>query len=330
MSLKAGTWLRFLVSAGLMALLLGWMVDLPAAWRAIQNCHWGWIVLLAGWITLDRVLMAYKWRLLLACRGLNLGMWEALKAYYLASFAGCFLPSTVGGDAMRVAALASQDLPGAALAASVVMERALGFLAAAIAALLALLLLTGLAVELPHGLMAWSAGIAGAVALVVVASLSNWLADWMQKLPERLADRGRLLRLLGKFLAAYGTYRHHRPTLLAFLLLSLIEQGFPVVGTWLAGEALHIHLSLIHAAAVAPLALLFTRIPISLSGFGVVEGLYVAFFALVGIGATDAFLLGLLGDLSVLVTTVPGALFFTGGGVRIRRTLPRPPGPLEP
>jgi uncharacterized membrane protein YbhN (UPF0104 family) len=95
-----------------------------------------------------------------------------------------------------------------------------------------------------------------------------------------------------------------------------MEQSGPVVGTWLTAKAFGIELSLLESAAVAPLALLFTRIPVSLSGFGVVEGLYVAFFALVGLSATESFLLGLVANLSIVVTTLPGAFFYTSGGIQ--------------
>ncbi len=324
--MKARAWLRPLISALLMLLLLGWLVDLRAAARALAGAHWSWFGWLALWITLDRLVMSYKWRLLLTCRGLDLGRWEALRAYYVASFAGCFLPSTVGADAMRVAAVSGPGRPSEVVAASVVVERALGFLAAALAALLALALLAGLARELPPRVMGWSVGILAVVSLGVVITLSGPLAVWLEGLADRLARRGGPLAWLGRFLAAYGLYRRHRGTLLWFLLLSLLEQSVPVVGTWLTALALDIPLSLMQAAAVAPLALLFTRVPVSLSGFGVVEGLYVAFFSLVGLTSTHSFLLGLVANLSVLVATLPGALFYARGGLR------RPPagGPIQP
>lgn len=93
-------------------------------------------------------------RLLVVCRGLDLGHLGALRAYYVASFAGCFLPSTAGADAMRVAAISGPSRPSAEAAASVVVERALGFVAAACAALLSLGLLAGLALDLPPGVRA--------------------------------------------------------------------------------------------------------------------------------------------------------------------------------
>ena len=316
MSLNPKTLIRLAVSLGLLAGLLLFMVDIPSAWKAVRHCDWSYMAWLALWITLDRVLMSYKWRLLVVCRGLGLGHWQALKAYYLASFAGCFLPSTVGADAMRIAAVRGENRPSEVIAASVVMERSLGFLASAVAAAAACFLLASLKADLPPGLFPWSLALMAGLGLAMIFSLSRRPAAWLRSLPERLRHRGAAFRWAGRFLSAYADYRDHASTLAVFLLLSILEQSGPVVGTWLAAKALHIDLGLLQAAAVTPVALLFTRIPVSVSGFGVVEGLYVAFFSLVGLNATDSFLLGLVATLSIVVTTVPGAFFYTSSGFR--------------
>jgi uncharacterized membrane protein YbhN (UPF0104 family) len=117
-------------------------------------------------------------------------------------------------------------------------------------------------------------------------------------------------------LLSYHDYRNHGPALLWFLLLSLLEQSGPVVGTWITARAFNIDLSLLESAAAAPVALLFTRIPISVSGFGVVEGLYVALFSLVGLGAADSFILGFIANVSIVFTTLPGAFFYLRSGIK--------------
>ena len=318
MSFIKGPWFRLIISAGLMFVLLGFMVDLKEAGRALAGARWGYLGWLALWITLDRLLMAYKWRVLVICRGLEISFWQTIRAYYLSTFAGCFLPSTVGGDAMRVACVSNHSRPLSVLTASVALERTLGFVASAMAAALALSLLAGMAVDTPYGLVGWSLGILLASVLAVGLTLSKRPARWMAALPEKLAKKGRVLGWVGKLLAAYSEYRNHPLALAWFLFLSIIEQSVPVVGTWLTALAFNIDLSLLESAAVAPLALLFTRIPVSVSGFGVVEGLYVAFFGLVGLTATDSFILGLIANLSIVVTTLPGALFYAVGGLKGR------------
>ncbi|PNQ96029.1 hypothetical protein C1S70_25715 [Azospirillum argentinense] len=51
-------------------------------------------------------------------------------------------------------------------------------------------------------------------------------------------------------------------------------------------------------------------LPISLNGWGVREGAFVAGFALYGLGATDALALSLMIGLSVTLSSLPGGLLW--------------------
>ena len=279
-------------------------MDLKAAGRALARCDLLYLAYLALWLSLDRVLMSYKWQLLLACRGIAVGQAEALKAYYVATFAGSFLPSTVGGDALRVAAVCGDGRPSEAVAASVFLERVLGFVAAALPPWW----VWPFGRHQPGGaggVHLLDPGLLAALLIVLAFSLSAPSGRLLEKMRLRLEKRGRIGSWAARFLLAYHAYRGHRLTLIWFLLLSFIEQSAPVVGTWLAARALHVELSLWQAAAVTPLAFFFARLPVAVSSFGVVEGLYVAFFALVGLNPTDSFLLGFLLNLGVVITSLP-------------------------
>jgi uncharacterized protein (TIRG00374 family) len=323
LSNKGKLWLRAGVSVGLLAALLIWAVDLPTAGRALAGARWQWLAALLLVMTADRWLMSAKWRLLLKARGYEAGSWEALKAYYLATFAGSILPSTLGADAMRIGSFSRPGRPSEAVAASIFMERTLGFVAAAVAALMALVLLARVSPELPPELFWVALGLAAAGVAALACSLTAAVA----RLGGRLEGRGRLLGWLARFAAAYGRYRDHKAVLAWFLLLSLLEQGAPVVCNWLSARALGIELSLVESAAVTPVAILLARLPVSVSSFGMVEGLYVAFFGLVGVAATSAFLLGLALNLGSLISALPAVPFYLLGGVKAQSPPPLGPPP---
>ena len=313
-SFKTG--LRLGISLGLLAILLFFYVDLDQAASALAKCRWQFLLLLLAALTLDRFLMSYKWRLLLVSRGLAAGHLEALKAYYLAAFVGSFLPSTLGADAVRVGLFANAQRPSQEVAASVFLERALGFVAAALAAVVGLVLLAGLASDLPKDFFYWAFGILAAATLAVALSFSGWAERIYGSMDRRLQNKGRLLTWLFAFVKAYHDYRSRRGVLVWFLLLSFIEQGAPVVFNWLAAQALNLDLSLLQSAAVTPVVFLLARMPVSFSSFGVMEGLYVAFFRLVGIAATGAFLMGLIINLAAMVSALPAVPFYLAGGAK--------------
>ena len=184
MKKQIGFGLRFLVSAGLIALLLYWLVDIKAAWKALQEAHYGYLFLASIWFLGDRFLMAYKWRLLLICRGMQVGLNESFLAYLLATFSGYFLPSTVGADAMRIAAVSGPGRPSQVVSASVAMERGLGFVASAVAGLVSLLLMVSFYTSLPTEAALWAAGLFMAVVLCILATLYGPMGRWLESLPK--------------------------------------------------------------------------------------------------------------------------------------------------
>ncbi|MFH1059335.1 MAG: lysylphosphatidylglycerol synthase transmembrane domain-containing protein [Pseudomonadota bacterium] len=313
-------WWRLGLGLGLLLVLFFYLVDPRQVWTHLRNANPLLLILLMLWLSADRLLMSYKWTILLHCRGMAMGQAEALRAYYLGTFAGCFLPSTLGADALRISAVSRHERPSQEVAASVFMERMLGMMATALAGLVGLVLLGQVAVAAPPGRMAATMtitlGLAGATLIALALSLSGLAGRLLERVERKLAGRGKLGGWLGKFLIAYHQYRRHPGALAWFLVLSFLEQGSPVVANWIAAQALHLDVSPLALAAATPVAMALARVPIWFSSFGVVEGLFVFFFGLVGIGATEAFLLGLTTNVMAMLTALPGLFFYLHGGLR--------------
>jgi uncharacterized membrane protein YbhN (UPF0104 family) len=67
-----------------------------------------------------------KWKILLAANNLILSWWELTRCYWISTFFGNYLPSSVGGDIVRFVMLNRLGQP-ASVAASIVCERMTGF-----------------------------------------------------------------------------------------------------------------------------------------------------------------------------------------------------------
>jgi uncharacterized membrane protein YbhN (UPF0104 family) len=81
-----------------------------------------------------------------------------------------------------------------------------------------------------------------------------------------------------------------------------------VFGVWLVSRSLEIHLSFAVLAAILPLVLLVSALPISIGGLGVREWSYVVLLNRVGVGATDATILSLAAAVANVVAGLPGAV----------------------
>jgi hypothetical protein len=272
---------------------------------------------IVGLATADRLLMAWKWWLLVRGRGVALGLWAAIRAYYLASFAGYFLPMTVGADAVRVAALAG---PGrtAVLVASVVLERLVGALAQAVLAGLSVATLVALGLGARLGpAERWILG-----ALVALAFLAfpftfpaaRWVAARCGP-PERHARWRGALRALAEQYAGYATATG---LVCLFFALTLLEGGFPIAIHYAAGRALGLDPGWTFYLATVPLVFLVARLPVSLGGIGFLELSFVSLSGFLGMGWTDAFAIAGLATTLYLVALLPGALLYLIPAAAIR------------
>ncbi len=297
--------LRVAVSLALLGLLFAF-VDRGALGRRLGAADPGRLAVVVAIVTADRLLMAWKWWLLVRGREAAVSLWAAIRAYYLASFAGWFLPMTVGADVVRIAALAGGGrTPG--LVASVVLERAVGALAQGVLAVVSLgfLLALGLGARIGPG-DRWA--VVGVLAAALLAfPISFRVAAWIAR---RLPATGGLPGTLRALALAYAGYAGSTPLVLAFFGLTLFEGAFPVAYHYVVGKALGLDPGWSFYVATVPLVFLVARLPVSLGGLGVLELSFVYLAGLLGLGRTDAFSIAVLAEALVLLSLAPGAVAY--------------------
>jgi glycosyltransferase 2 family protein len=125
-------------------------------------------------------------------------------------------------------------------------------------------------------------------------------------LAHRLPERAR--PWVAQVAAALRAYLDDRRLLAMVVVLGLAFQALIVLATWALAETLGLGLSLALLAVVIPLVLIATALPISIGGFGVREGSYVALLAGAGVSSADATLLSLLSAAAMALASLPGGL----------------------
>lgn len=328
---KLGNWLRIILSVGLLVYLIT-RVDLQEMANLIAQSN-KWLILLAvGMGILDRILMTYKWNLLLKAKGIFLSLGNALSIYWKTTFLGQFLPATVGADALRAYALSRENYPLDKVASSIIIERLLGFVALFIMVIVSVLLsITILGENFFDGMsnLFW---VFSVFLIVAIAGLYitmrqdvlRFFGDFAQKRGGKLTNN-KIAKKLGQIIQAYSSYRDQPGTLLYFLFLSVVENLLPVVWTYFLSVAFGMDVSLLYFFIIVPIVLVLIRIPISLSGFGVREGSFVYFLGLIGVGTSQAFLLGFSVQMLTLVIFLPGGILYAMQGMALPKPSPTSP-----
>ena len=94
-----------------------------------------------------------------------------------------------------------------------------------------------------------------------------------------------------------------------FLGWSFLEQFLPVLCDYSVCRAMGFDIPFWSFIIFIPVIVALARIPLSIGGFGVTEGLFVYFFAFVGVSGSEAFILGLAAHVLALLAVLPGFFY---------------------
>jgi hypothetical protein len=303
-TLLRSTWFRLVVTAA----ILGWMatrIDMAEAARATLSVHPVAVLVVALLVAFDRVVMIWRWVLLLRATGAPIRAREAARIFLVSSFVGSFLPAGVGGDAARAWSLARHTDRRSEAVASVAIDRVLGVVALAMLGAV--------------GALAWSASVSDElrrwVTGAAVAALGGSLAVlWLDRLVGALLPaswrHSRAGRYAWRLAEAMGQYRRQPRVLGGVLALSLLVQVLRVLQAWGLGLGLGLAVPFAYYLVFMPIGLLMLLLPVSVSGFGVPQGVIVWLLSPQGVPASAAFALSTLIVLSGIAGNLPGAWLY--------------------
>jgi glycosyltransferase 2 family protein len=328
---RIGPRLRVALQLGASAGLLAFLVSQLDWQRSLALIRGAEPLLLATVVMIqmaDRVLMALKWHQLLRVLDGRLGRWDAIRVYYESTFIGFALPlGGLGPDIVRFVRLRSRGIDPHVTLPSIVMERLNGVVATLALIVVGLLVLAQLAPQptlrefaLVAAVGAGVAG-AGAAALIFIPALGSGFSR-LPKVRAAVASPR-----FAKYVEAARAYSTRRPTLAINLGLSMIEQTTPVWTLWVGSHALGAPVPWIVCLAVAPVAVIIQRLPLTYAGLGLREGSAAALLVALGYDYSAALVLLMTLFVMFLIALVPGAVILaTSGRPRVEAPQHAAPG----
>ena len=299
-----------LLRASLSAVLLGylvWRADLGAIWATVRAADAAWLLVAFALHVPGYLVSAIRWRLLLLTQRIQVPLTLLLGSYLVGTFFNQLLPTTVGGDVVRVYDTAKYSRSPEAAFLAVVVERLTGILALAVFALAGLLL----SVERVAGPRVTGLVIA-MLGLTVVPLWLVWSPRWSAPVlrAARRLGGGRLEGLLTRVERALALFGGARRSLLLALGLGFLLQVLVVLHFYLIARSLELAVPLSFFFLVVPVATFVLMLPVSINGIGVREGLFALFFAEFGVPVAGAIAFAWLGFAMVLVYGALGGLVY--------------------
>ncbi len=290
-------------------------IDLGEVLVALRHANVGFLLLAlalnSGAVT---YLRARRWRSLLRAQGVSADTWFLFKSYMASYMFSSFLPSTIGGDIVRV--YDSWRLAGRGVVAvtTVIVDRLLGILALVLLAVAVLPFSTRVGTAIPY-LGVWTASGAALTAAVVwmIFSNSTHRNRIMRSLHARVPSR--FAGLADATLEALASFAGRRWLLSQTLLLSLGMQVLIIVQYYFISEALGFPVPLQDYVLFIPIAVIVMMIPVSINAIGLREGLFVFFLSTYDIGTSEALaFIWLLYARIAITGLMGGAVYLFGKG----------------
>ncbi|MCO5387649.1 MAG: flippase-like domain-containing protein [Desulfosporosinus sp.] len=294
-------------------LMLSWMFS-TIEWQQITqilvHVNGIWMAMALGWVVISVGVSAYKWQLILRASQLHVPLRVLWKTYWAGLFFNNFLPSSIGGDGLRIYWVGKVTGDMAGSTTSVVVERVLATIGLCLTAIFAILLTE---VQIPHLLSFF-----GVVMLVGTLILSLFLfphfADWLQR---RLSFLPKVQSFLAGIIS-HGIRLRNQPSLMFYALIgSVLFQTCVVMVNWCIFKALSVtDLNPIEAAVIIPATSVAAMLPIGINGYGLREGAYIALFAPLGISGSIALTASILFALLVSFSSLWGGWIWIKEGRR--------------
>lgn len=290
---KLVRWAGTLVST----LLFIWLIasqDWARTWEHLASTPTWLLPLVFLLYFLGQVLNSMRWANLLRAQGIKIPFIEVLKMVLTGAFASNFLPTTIGGDTVRIVSLLRFNASWGVSVASVMMDRLLN-----VVAMLTVLPFSFLVFGDPAIFFERIRGLHSTPFLAGI-SVAN---TRMEKFVARI-NRG-----IGRIREILRAWVQHPGVLLGSFALSWTSSFVIFIAIWILARGLEMQVNLYQVMGVMALSYAVNLLPISINGYGVREIALTTLYVHIGASLEQASTLAVVTRFVLLIEALPGALW---------------------
>ena len=289
-----GVLIRLLITAFIFFLIFK-NIDFAAVSKTITGLDITLLIVGILFQLASTTVAALRWYRVSQLLGLGQKSIFYLRSYFKGFFFNQGLPTSIGGDAIRVLDIAKLGKRKRDAFRSVFIDRLLGLTGLLLVNLFANILNPNL---LPEGVF-WL------INLIVGAGISGFVVlNLLHKFS--FLDRWRITTFVAKI-------SHELHSIFTSLQEWLIQGGMAIcihllsmIAIFFIGHSVGLEYNLLTFLIIVPPVILLTLIPISLAGWGVREGAMIGLFGLIGADKTLVLSMSLLYGLVLVIASLPG------------------------
>jgi|Deesub1362A_J573_1020465.scaffolds.fasta_scaffold05353_2 hypothetical protein len=291
-------WLRLLFGLFLLFLLL-LKTDLNRIFKIFSDLNLIWLLTAFFLAVVAVLLSAWRWQVVLKAQGVFLSLFYLFALYLEGLFFNNFLPSSIGGDAVRFAELGKDIEDYSASFSSILAERVLSSITLGFISFTAALFILPELKRLFFWVLIFFL-VCGALFFLFLSAPQIFLRSSSQ-----LVEKYKLKSVSGELLKV-----RNAKCIFEVIMLSLLFQLSLVFMNWAIFLSMGVDLNPLFYFIFIPITQAVSLIPLSFNGLGFREGSYVFLFGYVGISSTLSLTAALVFLFLVIILSLVGGVVF--------------------
>lgn len=250
----------------------------------------------------------FKWRVAVVAKRLKGTVLQLLEYLYVGRLYNLILPTSMGGDVIRVYRLGRLNDNMERAAASVFVDRFTGMLLLLVLAAVSVLISFRGSGELFVLSLLF---VLGVVIVLGWGAVDYRLAGVMERSAERLGNR-LFAKVAGKFRdfqTSIRDLRGNRRFFSGIAVYSVLFYCFAVLNVWTSALAFDRGVAVVDMIIAVPIIMLVMNLPVSIGGLGLMEASYTVGFELLGYSAELGLTTALLMRAKTLIDALIGGVF---------------------
>ena len=287
--------IKILLSIIFLCLIFSYLIKIENLNNILKNTNIYYLLLALLFQILSTSLAAYRWSLIINTKKFTRKISFFIKSYFKASFFNQVLPSSIGGDAVRILDLISSNYGKENSIYGVLIDRIVGLIG-----LLCLNLLT--IIFIVNILPLWL------IKIIIFMSILGIISFFILfKIKDIKSIKNIIiLKNIYEFCIKLNEIYAKKFTLLKHISISIIVHILSVISIYYISIAINLDIKLTILLSTIPSVLLLTVIPISFAGWGVREGTMIFILSFVESSKEKIFSLSVIYGLILIISSVFG------------------------
>lgn len=302
--------LKFIISFSILAFILIKDVRIKDIPLALKHIDFFWLILSFSLHALGLLISAYRWQILIRAHKDEVPLGYLAKSYLVGNFFNLFLPTRFGGDVVRIWDGSRYSHSVLKSSAIVMVERFTGVIILLAFAFAVALVRFDMAKSLPVIWISLLIGLAGLFAVFL------FFTPTVSRILEKIPEKGFWMKFKAKtkeFRRVVLVYKDKKSVFFLALFWAFLLQVNVILHYYLAGKAFHLDIPLLDYFIFIPIILLILTIPVTISGLGLREALFIRIFSAYAIADHVAFSFSLVADFgfTLIIGIIGGIIFIT-------------------